>query len=827
MKLLNKTKIVMIFMAVLLLLSVTNLPVSADSQKNEALNSLKSVYLDGESYIQLKNLYSMPGNQKQTIAFTLSLSNKGNSDIQFIDYWVNLRSKSGTSFSINMMDTAKGTQTVPSNSTSDFQFYASVDASLALSDLIFDIIKWDFNQPNFKRALGSINVPMNYSNLTPVNTVKELEIEQSKMSSKVEKLVFNKGGKENSLNIDYKVQNIGKRSINFPEYNFYVLTEDEVMYKLNTTDTANLVIQPQFIKTIKLKTNIPNSISANKLQLLLTKVVTGIELPIGLYQLPEKAADQEATAEKEKAIIDVDGDTINGFVKKIIVNRLLNNSQIKISFTMENESATSITVPNYEFIAVTSDGLQYPMSTSDLNNLKLNPKESKTIELSVLIPIDVSAEDLTLNMNTKINQDESFKVASFKTPSSLNTAGQDEFTFTDSHGTYKVSLGQLQRLPWEDEDIVSAMIKIENVSQETLPVPNLNAVLELDGIKIQESQLKGIVLDSIIGIKPKQSTNLVLLTKIPYTYDYSKVKLLLQEKDENETIEIGEVEKTIANFEIPSVDTNQTYGITGVGRRSELQVQSLKAYDDDEDKDNQLVYLEVSYKNLEKRATDLSQFVAYFKTDDGVYYPAVLSKPGNKLNPMQRALLSVSAEIPRHYSTTGLSLVIGEGIGSDGFVKIGETASAYIDAATMNLPLETDPKAKSSLEKLEIYPYTLTINKPVATVTSPGSFKLDFNYNLKEASNYSQVVTDHNLVFSISDGTNKLEKTVGLAKAIEGTTDKLELADGKDATLYFNIPTELQNKYEIRNYTIKIYDECQGYRKLLGEKSLLWIDNVQ
>src|SRR5690606_29730544 len=117
--------------------------VSAEEQKKivNQPQKLGSVTMKSNVIAEVNNLILLPTDSGQSVGFTLTVHNNGNTEFDFINYWVNLYSKSGTKYSVNA--TKKDIAKIPAMSSRDIMFYSQVGANIKASDLIIKVIEWD------------------------------------------------------------------------------------------------------------------------------------------------------------------------------------------------------------------------------------------------------------------------------------------------------------------------------------------------------------------------------------------------------------------------------------------------------------------------------------------------------------------------------------------------------------------------------------------------------------------------------------------------------------------------------------------------------------
>lgn len=103
----------------------------------------------------------------------------------------------------------------------------------------------------------------------------------------------------------------------------------------------------------------------------------------------------------------------------------------------------------------------------------------------------------------------------------------EEVAFTDENGLYTAKMNGMYRLPWEDTDIVTADFMLMNKGSDSLPIPALTGYFLLDGkVKVEA---KVIIPAKVLGLVKDSSVGMQMAAKVPYTYAFSKIKLVLQE----------------------------------------------------------------------------------------------------------------------------------------------------------------------------------------------------------------------------------------------------------------------------------------------------------
>ncbi|MEW9698053.1 hypothetical protein [Paenibacillus sp. SI8] len=711
----RKTRLAAIALSATLALGAVSSPVWADGSSTAVAASVGKVDITGSSYFELKQIHVLPDQSGKLATFTVTIHNEGSNELQFIDYWVRLKSKSGNQFSARLLPADKDKNRVAPDSTTDLTFYATVNSTTNLQDLVVQFIKWDFSQPNFERVLGEVAVPDSYTDVTPADSAALLSIGGTDVKANIKKFVSNKNEK---------------------------------------------------------------------------------------YHVPT------------------------------------------VYLTLENVGSQAVTIPSYLFSIRTTEGLLYPLEVKGIKDLKINPMESKEIQLSGSIPVAVEADSWQLTVaETIADLKRNVSVAAFQLPAVSQGDGGSvgkEYSFTSKSGVYTTQLNGLHRLPWEDQDILSADLTLSNKGDESLPIPKLSGYFLLDdAVKIDA---KLVQTSKVIGLGAGSSVNLQLAGKVPYTYEFSQIKLVLQEKDEETTstststgtesssataADVLEFSTQAELQAIPYIGMGQAYTSNDVGRKAKFVVRNVSTY---EDKTNIMYSAMVEATNLEKRFTNVSKLVANFRSSDGTVFPATVAEVKNKISPSGKGLLNIWASVPKGYSTANLSLLLGEAV-TEGKLSEGDKAVAdsYVNPVSFWLP-EEKKDVKPKLTNIELFPYTISMNKIVTSVEN-STFTLKFNYELTKEKLTEINTEGHNLllVFEDGGGIKRFEKKFDFKDfdAINGesTADEdTKIRLGKRENFKISLTDEglIFKTQFLKQYTLSIYDEFQGQRKLLASQKIDW-----
>jgi len=788
--------------------------------------SIGKVSIGGSSYIELKDVRQL-GN---TVRFTLSVYNGGSSDLQFVDYWVRLRSASGSTFSPSLYDSDKDKNRIAPKTTQTFSFYAVVNDSTRLSDLAFDIIRWDFSlPPSYQRTLGSLKVPADYNPTTPAGSVLKTEIGGVSVNAPIKNVNLSRTSERDTASIVFEYENTGTKSLTIPAYEYAIVTPEGLMYPLTVTGMPEGgALHPLFKQELTLRGELPASLQNENWSLVLSeKQGTASNVPAMSFQLPASSSE-EPVAEDVVPVGDtleltVSDQTIEAKAARIVRNKNDRNYLASIRFVFVNKGTEPVTLPKYTFRLETSGGLTYPVS-ADLNNLSLDPLMEREIDLRATVPLSVGANDWTLVMHEPQESNAS-GIGSVLARFALSDTNPAElgqgalYDYTNETGTYRFQFNSLQRVPWEDEDILSAVFTVRNSSGSSLPVPNVAGYFMLDDkIKVDATVLQN---DNVIALRPNAAITIQLFAKVPYTYEFSKLRVHLQEKSEGgaaDAFEIADFAYTGDPAALRIVNVGQKHKIEGAGRQAELSIRGVRTYDG---ADYRLFTVLVDVKNLERRNTALAGLVGHFATEDGMIYPAAFTEVKDKVPPMGTATLLASTTIPASVDPNSLKLIIGEAVSGGKLVSGGGAADAYVNAVSFSLPAEPAEPA-NSLDNLTLFPYTLSMTNVRSRINTTESFIFSFDYSLTRNTLVTATGSDHTLIVEFTDkgGSIAFTKTFTLDK---GDPSETNLALGNhNYSIEIRDPVLLYKFQYLTQFTLKVYDQYEGNKKLIAQTSFNW-----
>jgi len=661
----------------------------------------------------------------------------------------------------------------------------------------------------------------------------------------IKDVMMSAGTDSNLVTFTLKLTNRDAGDIQFIDYWVRLISSSDVKHTVklaNPEDEEKNIVPPGTSQEFKFMADVSSTVRLSDLTFRIiewdfSSPDSNYERVLGEVKVP---ADYSAVVPADaKAIVKLAKTSVKTHIKKAAIGSNSENYLPNLLFELENVDTRSVKLPNLQFTLRTADGLLYPLQVSGLSGqATIDPLMKKEITLSGKLPRAVSPDGWQLIVTETAdggnNGGRTMPVAIYEVPKPAEEqlATEKEQAFYGANGHYLAKLESVQRVPWEDEDLIAVSIVLKANEDRALPIPNLAGHLKLDdAVKVDA---KVIRMDNVIALQPGKETRVQLLGRIPYTYEYSTLSVHLQEKGSSGGGtgggQTGEDVTDLVAFRldssldsVPLVSAGEHYKIGGIGRSGDYTVHAFHRFTG-----NNTVVLtaQVAVENLEKRPNELSKLVAQFKSSDGTVYPASITEIKSKINPSGKALLFVWANVAKNKSEDITQLIVGEGVKDDHFAQPTDQPDGYVNAVSFVLPKEKS-EPQNSIKEIDLFPYTLSLSRVGASVEiGQGIVNISFDYKLEKDLTYETNPNDYKIMIEMEDnnGLATLSKTFSIeAKNENGETDDLTLLMGEHTMKTSVNDSEFIYKTRFMDkYKLNIYQLFQGQKKLIASKELDW-----
>lgn len=635
-------------------------------------------------------------------------------------------------------------------------------------------------------------------------------------------------GKENMLLFTLYVYNGNSSTLSFNDYFLKVRSKSGQAFTLKRLDTETNTIPARSGKEYRYYANTRSVSSISDLQFTLIRwdfSQPNYERTIGQIVIPQTSFTPLPTPQGGQ--FDIDHIRTEGKVDRMRVRENDDEAKVTIDMRMNNISSHSIAFPQLDFQLVTANGLHYPLTIvkQDPEDM-LRPNEEVELELEGTLPLNTNLQKavllITRPLQTKEGATLNETIARFALPAAepFRTVplGEEE-TYKNDDGTYKIALTQLYRLPWDDDDMLTADFRITNADQKTLPIPDLVGHFKLD--KNIEVPAQTIMTDRSIALQPGESVTVHLTGKIPYTYSFSELEIVLQEK---ETTANGERFHDVFDFvhsgeysAVVHINEGESFRLEKAGRRYDVSVNDVTRF---ESTTSDYFSITLAFENKEKRLSDIPELTAQLELADGAVYPLTLTKPIEKTAPGGIALVELGTAIPKRTDTSNAKLLLGEAFAQGAPAQPEQPVEGYVSPVAFAVK-ESAAEVKEDLENISLAPYTLSITKVNTPHLYFNEVTFKFDYKLEKDLLVEANRDQHRFRIELEDRNGKvwMEREFALENPAEPGQLYFEL--GSDT---IKIVEQFDTvSFDLNRFTVNVYHQIgTNHKKLLAKKEFNW-----
>lgn len=790
---------------------------AATGTEVSTLDSLSAVKLGTALSVKLSNVGIFSQTGGNILTYTLTYTNKASSSVNMVNYFSKVVTTGGSIIKGTPVSADSGTKKIAANQSTRITYYANIGTAASAKGFKINMYGWNFSASNYEQRIGTFTIPSNYSLSALTGETQKVELGGIPVNTKAESLQIYKYNGKVYAKVGLSLTNLGTKVLTDPGYSLYLKSSGGSTFTLTLDDSSSeYKVQPQEKKTVYYMTEIPSYMNVTKMTLQMAKLDEGLKLylPVSSYALPAAGTANFTVAAGYTKKVLIDSNIVDMQLADASVHADNGNAVWSYQFKVKNTGSKALTLPAYELDVKSAEGYTFPITTAAFNSLTLKPLEEKLIELTASVPLEINQDTLQLQLvapasSTNINK-VILPVAYFQIPYSLeqNTHIASENSITNSYGTFGVTLNTLQRLPWGSQDIVQAKLTISNHSSKTVTLPSLTGVLKVDETDLtSSSQL--FTDNSTTILAPGASTQVSVLARVPYTLNFSRAQIILQEtsgQTATQFLSIGTTDGAATS--IAPLAVGEAFNIISTGKKASVKERATTVY---KGESSSLIYSEVEVNSEETRQTDLSHLYAQFKTTDGQYFEATANQSSLATSPSGKTLVTFWANVPATVDTAGIQLYVSEGIADGKLVTAGTAATAYVNTSALSLA-PVVPAAATNLTSVPLFPYKLAITASTGTITAgSNSISLLFNYNLSRDTTYQMGTFEHKLILHVIDPYGQyFEKTLTL-----GT----DLTVGTYSSYTTTITNSLFKSLTGGTYKLTLYDEFQGQRIELGSQA--------
>ncbi|PWW08372.1 hypothetical protein DFQ01_10193 [Paenibacillus cellulosilyticus] len=803
---------------------------SAVAQAATTSISSKAVKLNSSSTIAVRDVQLLMQDQGLVLAYTVTVTNDGNSKLDLQDYFMRLKGKSGKVFKANTSSSDKSITEVAPKSSVNITYYAIVDRTTQISDITFDIIAWDFSQPNYQRSVGTIKFPAGQTEKTAAYQPKTILFgSNSKVKGALKQYYVTQDQNGGYVTISFLLENVGSSSVDASKLNFALQTASYSVYDVSA-DLSGVTLQPGQRKIVTFTSQVPLAVLGKSVNLIsYTKDETNnVSLANGAFVIPALKASSAVGVGSTRAVF-MDGRSISTSASTGFLTTSDDTTDITMDFTLKNIDAAAIALPDLEFFIRTKSGVEYPLSYTKADGDKLLPGIEKVLNLSGTIEESVDPNTSKLIVRVADGETTSGYVIGTYMINGATQQGAVGSVYTYDT-SYQVKLSTLERAPQADNDQLIAQLEVTNISSTSKATPNLSGYFLVNGVKVT-AEAKAVPLDDTINIASKGKYRFVVYSEIPYTTALDNVTFVLTAPVEGKTAKTLYTFNSSSISSIPTYNQNQEYVIDRVGHQTSITLLKSNIY---KSSTASYFYSEFVAVNNEERNALIGNIGAYIKDDKGTIIPIEVSQMKEKVLPDGKVLISAWGKLNKTFNVSNYQLIIGQAITDSSTSTSGTTATEstiVVNPVAYKLSGTQASATLTTLKNIPIANYTFSMSSVYNTLSVSGSavngVKLDFDYDLVDSDEYDSVAAEHNLMFEFVDhemSNATYTKTYTLDKEGDGTTPGLPSGTALHATVTFSDSEILEKIQQFNTYTVNIYDVIDDAKVLLATKDFTWYE---
>lgn len=758
----------------------------------------------------------MTQDKAKIAAITIEITNNSSNSLSLIDYWAKIKSKSGKSYQTKLKESDKTKERVQAKSSTYLTYYATVDSTIKYSDLSVEVIKWDFSATNYERVLGTLKTQANSSGEVSAYSTKSVLYTGGSLKIGLKQNMLYTDESSAHLTLNVLIENESASGNALSNLRMYVQSDDNKLYALDMNSLSTKTMTANESSVYSVQATIPKSELNHKYSLILASYEESskINLPIGMFALPKLSVTAPTQINKEK-LTYIDGKPIKATVSESQVSLVENKENLITTVSLENTSTSKIAVSNLEFFVKTKDGYLYPLAKLDDTTITLLPKIKQSIDIQGQIPNQSILSSSEIVMMSTTENAASAYLGNFviKTGITQETSGPEAI-----YNGYKIKQTSLNRIPLDLTDLIVAEFALTNNTAVAKSKLNIQGYFKIDGVKLDASTAKVVVLDELSTIGPNQTYNILAYMEVPYNQVTNKIEFVMQESTGQQS------SKSIYQFtqnalsKPVDVTSNKGYEITSLGKRANIKFVKSNVY---KGTTTDFFYAELEYTNKEQRAINPARLAGYIENQDGSIINVQLSDYKERVLPNGKVIISAWVQMPRGFEENKIKFFFGEAF------TLNETTNAVVRPVLANVQVK-EIDVKKEFTGLAISNYSLDIRNMYISVNLPDGLNADginltFDYDLlKNESVYPNAEDQKLMIEFIDQSKNKLTYTKELAfDSKELKDDTLMVGKEMKKTIKFD-ELGLYFKTDMKDVTINIYSVFQGNRMLLATRDITW-----
>jgi hypothetical protein len=489
--------------------------------------SLGKVTLKENVTADINNLMLMPSTNGQIVSFIVTVKNNSNTELNFIDYWVNVSTSGGAKITVQTANTEM--KTIPAKSTKDILFYGTTANGIKITDLIIKLIKWDFTVPSYMNVLGQIKVPQRYNPSTQANSGRLMNTEGVDTSFVITQATIGKSSKYYKPEIKLSISNQDSNTVTLPDYQFYISTNNNLLYPITGNNIKGTTLDPLVEKEFQLTASIPIEVKEGNWKLVVMYPVNDgkVKVPVAVFDLPAASSSVADNLGKLYAFTTSQGIY---YAKINSLNRLpLEDDDLIIAnLTLVNQGTD--TIPMLDLTGkYTFNGKIEKQAVVSSNNrvIALQPGESVDLQLVGKVPYTFDISDISLMLQEKESGTDATDLVEFK-PGAQFTPLQivnwnEGFKIADVGYRANVKIRQFKTYKGQYGNIIAAQVLVTNEEKRAASMQQLAGYFQKKDGTVYPATFQTISEK----LNPGGTAMIFATANVPLNTDLSDVQLVI------------------------------------------------------------------------------------------------------------------------------------------------------------------------------------------------------------------------------------------------------------------------------------------------------------
>lgn len=771
-------------------------------------------------------------NGSHVAVFTLNYKNGGVSSARLLSYFPKVVHPGGGVTAANPITRDLTKKKVEPGQSLSVTYYARINQS-SLSGIKLAMDVWNPKVKGYLQRVGAYRLPSNYSPAAASGKSAKVDLGGTPLTIHTESFNIIKYNGKVAAKVGLNITNHGGKAWTDKDFDPYLVTGSGTSFPLQRE--AVTPIQPKEKKMVYYITEIPPYLKTAGMRFLWTEndETLKLTLPAASFKLPASAAPKWDVAPGAAKNLTIRGNRVDARIRQAYLRASGDQALWNIEMIFKNKGNKPIEVPAYEYAIKASEGSFYPYVPDEKKVLSLRPGEEKTLSMEISLPVHLKQDKLKLQMiepsgaglatKPPANPDEPgsspaaelpdkmiLPLAYFKIPYQTEriTSIGVEYPAQSAKG-FAYTLESIQRLPWQDTDLIVAKLRLRNTQElNSLPLPELKVNVKADErVVLAGSEIIANETGSLIA--PGEAAEVYVMARTPYTKEIRSLRFELFTQKETaaakETFLTLTTPGTTQSIEV--LEKGKPYSIPVSGKRADAEERRTVIY---EGVDSDIIYSQLTLTSGEQRRVHAARLKGYFQSPDGKIYEADTIQPETALQPGAKQSVVFWARVPKGEAGE-MGLALGTAMSGGKLAEPGKEITGVLGVKKLMLnPVK--PGASSNLSQLSWFPYSVSVTKAAGHLQEGSvTINLSVTFDVRRSEGITAADAGHKLILIIHDTlgqTHERTLTPGTDIQIPGTR-----------TATFELTDEHYKKLRGGVLNLTLVDEFENERITLGSQS--------